>query len=456
MTVAWADVANTVVDIVGRSGFGIGSAGLPAYNVLIEGLNEALDYDVVLSMKQAVQAAPSRVVDDARGRRLVPAPRPPDRRVAAGRCRPTPTACSGGPSCAGSATSSPSSRPTRTTSTGTTSPSPASCATCCTTSAGRPPARTASPTPTPTRRWSSCQVEDAILAVVGRPGGRVRRRPRRLRRGLRRGRAGRPPPLRRGLPRRPRPGRRPAPRTSPAAGRGWHHRGRGRLNYDELNSTVRYAMWSVFRTDPAGCPTTARPLGEELADHLDAAGGQGRRRARGLRPRGHACRRRLDGLDPRAGHRVAAGHLLRAAAHGAGPRVDARCGRPRRCTGPRSSTRATCPRSSRGRSPRATSASTRSSAPSTGTCSPTRSGARCSPTTARPPAATPTCAPTPCRRSRSATTSGSSPSRPTSSTGSSTSCATCAPPRPAATSARRSRSSPGRGSRRSSSPPALP
>lgn len=57
-----SESAYTVVDVVGRSG--IGSAGLPAYNVLIEGLNEALDNDVVVSMKQAVRAAPSRVVDD--------------------------------------------------------------------------------------------------------------------------------------------------------------------------------------------------------------------------------------------------------------------------------------------------------------------------------------------------------------------------------------------------------
>jgi uncharacterized protein (DUF2252 family) len=40
-------------DIVGKSGFGIGSAGLPAYNLLVEGFSQALDNDVVLSMKQA-------------------------------------------------------------------------------------------------------------------------------------------------------------------------------------------------------------------------------------------------------------------------------------------------------------------------------------------------------------------------------------------------------------------
>jgi uncharacterized protein (DUF2252 family) len=53
-----------VLDVVGRSGFGIGSAGLPAYNVLIEGFTQALDNDVVLTLKQGNVAAPSRVVTD--------------------------------------------------------------------------------------------------------------------------------------------------------------------------------------------------------------------------------------------------------------------------------------------------------------------------------------------------------------------------------------------------------
>lgn len=52
-------------DVVGKSGFGIGSAGLPAYNVLVEGYSQALDNDVVLSMKQANVAAVSRFVDTA-------------------------------------------------------------------------------------------------------------------------------------------------------------------------------------------------------------------------------------------------------------------------------------------------------------------------------------------------------------------------------------------------------
>jgi uncharacterized protein (DUF2252 family) len=55
-----------VLDVVGKSGFGIGSAGLPAYNVLIEGFSQALDNDVVLTVKQGNVAAPSRVVDDER------------------------------------------------------------------------------------------------------------------------------------------------------------------------------------------------------------------------------------------------------------------------------------------------------------------------------------------------------------------------------------------------------
>ncbi|HKH58570.1 MAG TPA: DUF2252 domain-containing protein [Rubrobacter sp.] len=55
-----------VKDIVGRQGFGIGSAGLPAYNVLVEGPTQALENDVVLSMKQGNVASPSRIVHDER------------------------------------------------------------------------------------------------------------------------------------------------------------------------------------------------------------------------------------------------------------------------------------------------------------------------------------------------------------------------------------------------------
>ena len=57
-------IAYDVKDVIGKTGSGIGSAGLPAYTVLIEGFNQALDNDVVLSIKQGNVAAPSRVVDD--------------------------------------------------------------------------------------------------------------------------------------------------------------------------------------------------------------------------------------------------------------------------------------------------------------------------------------------------------------------------------------------------------
>ena len=52
-------------DVVGKTGFGIGSAGLPAYNLLVEGHTQALENDVVLTMKQGGVAAASRVVQDA-------------------------------------------------------------------------------------------------------------------------------------------------------------------------------------------------------------------------------------------------------------------------------------------------------------------------------------------------------------------------------------------------------
>ena len=57
-------VSYDVKDVVARSGFGIGSAGLPAYSLLVEGRTQALENDVVLSMKQGNVAAPSRVAPD--------------------------------------------------------------------------------------------------------------------------------------------------------------------------------------------------------------------------------------------------------------------------------------------------------------------------------------------------------------------------------------------------------
>lgn len=56
--------ARCVKDLVATSGFGVGSAGLPAYTLLLEGHTEALETDVVLSMKQANVCACSRIVQD--------------------------------------------------------------------------------------------------------------------------------------------------------------------------------------------------------------------------------------------------------------------------------------------------------------------------------------------------------------------------------------------------------
>jgi uncharacterized protein (DUF2252 family) len=57
-------VSYVVKDAVGRAGFGIGSAGLPAYSLLVEGRTQALENDVILSMKQGNVAAASRALDD--------------------------------------------------------------------------------------------------------------------------------------------------------------------------------------------------------------------------------------------------------------------------------------------------------------------------------------------------------------------------------------------------------
>ncbi|MFF3603351.1 DUF2252 domain-containing protein [Streptomyces sp. NPDC002463] len=54
-----------VKDVVGRRGIGIGSAGLPSYNILLEGNSDALENDVVIYVKQAQTPAVSRHVTDA-------------------------------------------------------------------------------------------------------------------------------------------------------------------------------------------------------------------------------------------------------------------------------------------------------------------------------------------------------------------------------------------------------
>ena len=53
-----------VKDVVGRRGVGIGSAGLPSYNVILEGNSDALENDVIIYMKQAQTPAVSLHVTD--------------------------------------------------------------------------------------------------------------------------------------------------------------------------------------------------------------------------------------------------------------------------------------------------------------------------------------------------------------------------------------------------------
>ncbi|GAA4845038.1 DUF2252 domain-containing protein [Kitasatospora terrestris] len=53
-----------VKDVVGRRGIGIGSAGLPSYNLLLEGPTDALENDVIIYLKQGQTPAVSRHVTD--------------------------------------------------------------------------------------------------------------------------------------------------------------------------------------------------------------------------------------------------------------------------------------------------------------------------------------------------------------------------------------------------------
>jgi len=56
--------AYRVKDVVGRRGIGIGSAGLPSFNVLLEGHSDALENDLVIYLKQAQTPAVSRHITD--------------------------------------------------------------------------------------------------------------------------------------------------------------------------------------------------------------------------------------------------------------------------------------------------------------------------------------------------------------------------------------------------------
>jgi uncharacterized protein (DUF2252 family) len=61
-------VALQIKDVVLRKGVGIGSAGLPSYNLLLEGHTQALENDVVIYMKQAQVPAVARHIVDERVR----------------------------------------------------------------------------------------------------------------------------------------------------------------------------------------------------------------------------------------------------------------------------------------------------------------------------------------------------------------------------------------------------
>ncbi|GID26375.1 DUF2252 domain-containing protein [Paractinoplanes brasiliensis] len=61
-------VASHIKDIKLRKGVGIGSAGLPSYNMLLEGHTQALENDVIIYMKQAQVPAVARWIDDERVR----------------------------------------------------------------------------------------------------------------------------------------------------------------------------------------------------------------------------------------------------------------------------------------------------------------------------------------------------------------------------------------------------
>ncbi|MEO3872391.1 DUF2252 domain-containing protein [Nonomuraea sp. B12E4] len=57
-------VQHVIKDVALRKGVGIGSAGLPSYNLLLEGHTQALENDVILYMKQAAVPAVARHVTD--------------------------------------------------------------------------------------------------------------------------------------------------------------------------------------------------------------------------------------------------------------------------------------------------------------------------------------------------------------------------------------------------------
>jgi chlorite dismutase len=48
-----------------------------------------------------------------------------------------------------------------------------------------------------------------------------------------------------------------------------------RMNFAELNDTIRYTMWSVYRAEPGRLPDERGPVGTEAREYLDALAGKG-------------------------------------------------------------------------------------------------------------------------------------------------------------------------------------
>jgi hydrogen peroxide-dependent heme synthase len=51
--------------------------------------------------------------------------------------------------------------------------------------------------------------------------------------------------------------------------------GMARLNYGELNATIRYTMWSAFRVEPGRLPDEREAVATEATEYLDALAGKG-------------------------------------------------------------------------------------------------------------------------------------------------------------------------------------
>ncbi len=141
-----------VKDVVGRRGIGIGSAGLPSYNILLEGNSDALENDVVIYIKQAQTPAVSRHITDQairdyfqhEGHRTV---------ISSAPSRRTPTRGWAGPSWTARGSSSPRSRRTPSIWTGATSTTRRRSPRSSPTWAGPPRPCTRRPTTSPGSPW---------------------------------------------------------------------------------------------------------------------------------------------------------------------------------------------------------------------------------------------------------------------------------------------------------------